>query len=72
MKSRKIEKIVYDISFMRHFVALVPSWHSSQARRALNPCVLQNAYYKTRYHNIRIFIYMIINCGRFLRNSTLL
>jgi hypothetical protein len=43
----KIEKIVYDISFIRYFVAPTPSWHSSQARRALNPCVLQNASYKT-------------------------
>jgi hypothetical protein len=32
----------------RYFVALIPPWHSSQARRALNPCVLQNASYKTR------------------------
>jgi hypothetical protein len=53
----KIEKIVYDISFIRHFVeltliwhfvAFTPIWHSSQCRRALNPCLLQNASYKTR------------------------
>jgi hypothetical protein len=32
---------------MWHFVALTPSWHSSQPRRALNMCVLQNTSYKT-------------------------
>jgi hypothetical protein len=46
---------MYDISFLRHFVALTPLWHSSQARRALNPCVLQNASYKTR-----IIIYYVL------------
>jgi hypothetical protein len=44
----KRENFVYDISFISHFVAFTPSWHSTQARRALNPCVLQNASYKTR------------------------
>jgi hypothetical protein len=33
-KRCKIEKIVYDISLIRHFVALTPSWHSWQARHA--------------------------------------
>jgi hypothetical protein len=42
---------VYDIWFIKHFVAL------SQARRALNPCVLQNASYKTR---IIICMYTIV------------
>jgi hypothetical protein len=42
------KNIVCDILLIGHFVALTPSWHSSQARRSLNPCVLQNASYKTR------------------------
>jgi hypothetical protein len=41
--------------FIRHFVALTPSWHSPQTRRPLNPCVLQNAS-----HKIRIIIYAVI------------
>jgi hypothetical protein len=52
--------MVYDISFIRHFVALTPSWHSSQARRALNPCVPQNASYETR---IIIYYYSRLRNG---------
>jgi hypothetical protein len=58
VKKSKIDKIVYHVSFIRHFVALTPSWHSSQARRALNPCVLQNTYYKT---HIIIYYFLLIN-----------
>jgi hypothetical protein len=42
-----VEKIVYDISFIRHFVVRTPSWHSSQVSRALNQYVLQNDSHKT-------------------------
>jgi hypothetical protein len=41
LKRHKIETIVYDISLIRHFAALTLLWHSPQARRALNPWVLQ-------------------------------
>jgi hypothetical protein len=57
VKKSKIDKIVCHVSFIRHFVALTPSWHSSQARRALNPCVLQNTSYKT---HIIIYYFLLI------------
>jgi hypothetical protein len=53
----KREKFVYDISFIRHFVAFTPSWQSTQARRALNP-FYKNASYKTR---IIIYYFIIRN-----------
>jgi hypothetical protein len=42
-----------------------PSWQSSQARRALNPCMLQNASYKTRMINHNILSTGCFKIGEF-------
>jgi hypothetical protein len=82
LKRHKIEKIMYDISFIRHFVALYSSRHFSQARRALNPWLLQNASCETsiRIYRETLLTFRVLMFNRFnlkemkyvLENNTIL
>jgi hypothetical protein len=47
---------VYDILFIRHFVALTASWHSSEARRALKHSSHAKPVHATKYYMNIIYL----------------